>query len=488
MLPGLRRIVGRIAGSTPMRQAAGLVAVVAGVNLVTLGLAYLSLRTSVEGSMRANLAQHMAGFQVAASPQALEILVAAEADAADPAQRVFVYIAPDGRVTGNADALLSSDGVEIRRQPEGRPLSEDGYFPLIERKAGGILILAESRTPLKELGETFLALLLLSLAPTVLISLGAGAIIATRARRRVDLIEATLGRLSEGALDARIPLEPGRKDDLARIGAQVNRMAAAQEASTEALRQVSADIAHDLKTPLQRMTVLLHDLRDSLPEDGAEAALADRAIAEAEGAVGVFHALLQIAQIEGGGARAGFVSVDLARTAAEITELYTPSAEESGRRIGLTCPEGPALVSGNKGLIGQALANLIENALRHTPAGTDIDITVRRIDGTLELAVADHGPGIPVEERDKVLRRLYRLERSRSTPGNGLGLALVSATAALHGADLILGDNVPGLIVTLRFPEVRQTPQTAPSGKVGASTQPPQVPLTAPGAPTSMAP
>ncbi|WP_318339002.1 HAMP domain-containing sensor histidine kinase [Defluviimonas sp. D31] len=452
MRSGLIRALRHSAGSTPMRQAIGLVAVVAVVNLVTLGLAYLSLRSAIETGMRANLSQHMAGFQVAASPSALEILVMAEANAADPAQRVFAYIAPDGRVTGNAKAVLTGGGVQIRRMPEGRPLGEHGYFPLIERMAGGILILAESRTPIHELGRTFLALLALSLAPTVLISLGAGAIIATRARRRVDLIEATLGKLSEGALDARIPVEPGRRDDLARIGAQVNRMAAAQEAATEALRQVSADIAHDLKTPLQRMAVLLHDLRDRLPEESAEAALADRAIAEADGAVGIFHGLLQIAQIEGGGARANFTTVDLARVASEMAELYAPTAEEEGRKLTLHLPDGPATISGNKGLIGQALANLIENALRHTPPGTDIGIAVRRTADSVALEVADRGPGIPESERQNVLRRLYRLEQSRTTPGNGLGLALVAATAGLHGAQLDLKDNAPGLRVTLSFP------------------------------------
>lgn len=437
--------------STAMRQAVGIVAVVGVVNLVTLGLAYLNLRTSVEEGMRANLAQHMAGFQVAASPTAMEILVSAEANAADPAQRVYVYIAPDGRVTGNADARLTPAGVQISRKPEGRPLGEFGYLPMVERRAGGVLILGESRTPIQELGETFLALLFLSLAPTFLISLGAGAIIASRARRRVDLIESTLERLSEGALDARIPPETGRQDDLARIGAQVNRMAAAQQASTEALRQVSADIAHDLKTPLQRMAVLLHDLRGSLPDDSAEAALADRAIGEADGAVGIFNALLQIAQIEGGsGAR--FAPLDLVTLATELADLYTPAIEQDGRALALDLPDSPAQVSGNKGLLKQALANLIENALRHTPAGTDIAVIVRQDGDRTALAVADHGPGIPVEERQNVLRRLYRLQRSRTTPGNGLGLALVAAIARLHGADLDLDDNGPGLRVTLSFP------------------------------------
>ncbi len=442
----------RSAGSTPVRQAMGLVAVFAVVNLVTLGLAYVSLRNAAERAMEANLAQLMAGFEVAASPAAAEVMVMAAADAADPAHRVFAYVAPDGRVTGNADARLAPDGVEIRPMPEGRPLGQDGYMPLIRRMAGGVLIIGESLMPIHELGRTFLGLLALSLGPTVLISLGLGAMLATRARARVEQIERALGRLSEGALDTRIPVESGRADDLARIGARINRMAEAQEAATEALKQVSADIAHDLKTPLQRMTVLIHELRDGLADGSREAALADRALSEAEGAVAVFHGLLRIAQIEGGGARVVFGPVDLNALAAGMAEIYGPDAEESGHPLTLDLAPAPVVVESERGLLGQAFANLIENALRHTPRGTAITLRTGTEGGRAVLEVADQGPGIPEAERGKVLRRLYRLERSRTTPGHGLGLSLVAATARLHGAELALLDNAPGLKVRITFP------------------------------------
>lgn len=452
MAPRALRLLSRSAGSTPVRQAMALVAVFATVNLVTLGLAYVSLRNATEEAMRANLAQLMAGFEVAASPGAAEVMVTAAADAADPAHRVFAYIAPDGRVTGNADARMTPDGVEIRPMPEGRPLGRDGYMPHIARQAGGILIIGESLTPIRELGRTFLGLLALSLGPTVLVSLGLAAVLAARARARVERIERALGQLSQGALDTRIPEEPGRADDLARIGARINRMAAAQEAATEALRQVSSDIAHDLKTPLQRMTVLLHDLRDGLADGSREAGLADRALAEAEGAVAVFQGLLRIAQIEGGGAQLPFAPVDLNALAAGMAELYGPDAEEDGRALTLDLSPSPVTVSGERSLLGQALANLIENALRHTPPGTAIRLRTALEGGRAVIEVADRGPGIPEAERDKVLRRLYRLERSRTTPGHGLGLSLVAATARLHGAELTLMDNAPGLAVRLGFP------------------------------------
>ena len=451
MAPRFLRLMSRSAGSTPVRQAMALVAVFAVVNLVTLGLAYVGLRNAAERAMHANLVQLMAGFEVAASPAAAEVMAMAAAEAADPAHRVFAYIAPDGRVTGNADARLTRGGVEIRPMPEGRPLGHDGYMPLIERQAGGVLIIGESLTPIRELGRTFLGLLGLGLAPTVLVSLGLGAVIAARARARVERIEAALARLSEGALDARIPAEPGRADDLARIGARINRMAAAQEAATEALRQVSADIAHDLKTPLHRMTVLLHDLRGGLADGSREADLAARALAEAEGAVAVFQGLLTIAQIEGG-ARPAFAPVDLNALAAGMAELYGPDAEDSGHPLTLDLSPLPPVVPGDRSLLGQALANLIENALRHTPEGTAITLRTGIEAGRPVIEVADRGPGIPEGERGKVLRRLYRLERSRTTPGHGLGLSLVAATARLHGAELALLDNAPGLKVRITFP------------------------------------
>jgi signal transduction histidine kinase len=449
---GLPDALRQIAGSTPVRQAMGLVAVFTVVSLVTLALAYVAARRNIESGIRANLAQHMAGFDVTASPRTLEVLVAAESDVADPADRVFAFIAPDGRVTGNAEARIVGGSIQILPRPDGRPLSDDGYFPEVTSMAGGVLVVAESKAPIRLLGETFAALLVLSLVPTALISFGIGAAIAVRAHRRVERIESALEKLSQGALETRIPAHGDRQDDLERIGTRINRMAAGLQASTDALRQVSTDIAHDLKTPLQRMSVLLHDLRDKLADGSDEAALTERALAEAEGAVGVFHGLLRIAQIEGGNAGAKFGDVDLARLAHEIGELYQPSTEEHGGSLTIDAPTSGVVVRANRDLIGQALSNLIENALRHTPPGSKLTVTAGVRDGRPILQVADTGPGIPEEERGNVLRRLYRLERSRSTAGNGLGLSLVAATAGLHGTELRLLDNRPGLVVRLTFP------------------------------------
>lgn len=437
--------------STPVRQALILVALFAAVNLVTLGAAWLKLSADLTETIRGRVGEEIAGLDISATPAALATLVAAKARAADPAATIYAFRGSDGRRAGNALVLV--EGGELQLLPtEDGPLSDAGYLHEIRRLSGGVLVVAESLAPLRELRQTFLSLLAFSLGPTLVVSLGLAVLIARNSARRVEEIEATLGRLAAGDLAARYDGPPDRGDDLSRIGAGVNRMARKHEASTEAIRQVSADIAHDLRTPLQRISVLLDDLRRHLPQDGAAAGLAEQAGDEAARAVSVFQALLQIAQIEGGSPAAGFAPVDLGEVARRIGELYEPAAEDAGHHLALEIDEAAAVVEGDGSLIGQAIANLLENAIRHTPGGSRITLSVRAAGTGPELAVTDTGPGIPEAERGQVLKRLYRLERSRTTEGNGLGLSLVAAIAAAHGAALALEDAAPGLRVRLSFP------------------------------------
>lgn len=437
--------------STPLRLAAFLVALFACVSLASFGATYLLIRNSLYAGMKADLQRQMAGFSAAPSASALAALIANQGAVTDPSRMILTYLAPDGQVFGNVALSKGAEGylrIDLRPGAKGNPRD---YFGLAGNFFGGQLILAESREPVIALRATFLDVLFLSLLPAIIIALGGGLYLARRSHGRVVRITAALDRLTAGDLSARVEGVP-RADDLAAIGEGVNRMAARQEASTEALRQVSADIAHDLKTPIQRLALMLDQLavREALAEPEAE--LAGRAKAEADGIVATFQSLLQIAQIEGGSPKARFACVDLAEVARTFVEIYEPSAEDSGQSVGLELPEGAAEVMGDRGLLGQALANLIENALRHTPRGSRISVRVGlRPDGVV-LEVADTGPGIPAEERENVLRRLYRLERSRTTAGSGLGLALVAAIAEVHGAALELDDGAPGLVVRLGFP------------------------------------
>ena len=443
--------------SMPVRLALALVALFTVVSLLGLGATYMITQRSFEQTIEADLTQDMAGFRAAPSALALAQLVEAEADVTDPERMILSYIAPNRRHYGNAMIARDDDGYQILTGIPDNPQIAGRYMSLTTSLQGGQLTIARSLSEVEALRDVFISILGLSLIPTILIALSGGLFLARRSAARVRTVNATLDRLTSGELDARIGPTAGWPVDLSAIGRKVDAMAQAQEASVAATRQVSSDIAHDLKTPIQRVAVYLNDLsdRDGLDADAQD--LLDKAKAELEGIVSTFHALLQIAQIETGSPKSGFSDVDLAALCATFCELYGPAATDAGHTLRFQTPETDGLhVHGDKGLLGQVLANLIENAIRHTPAGSAITISLQKTGPYITLSVADDGPGVPEEERALVLRRLYRMDRSRTTPGAGLGLSLVSSIAALHGADVTLEDNAPGLRVEIRFPATRQ--------------------------------
>jgi signal transduction histidine kinase len=213
----------------------------------------------------------------------------------------------------------------------------------------------------------------------------------------------------------------------------------------EGLRQVSNDIAHDLRTPLGRLRQRLEEARDHATTTAEYAAAADASIAEADTLLETFSALLRIAQIEAGAQKSAFADVDLSEVARQVGEAYVPSAEDSQHRLDLSIAPGVVL-QGDRQLLAQMLSNLVENALTHTPADSTVSLT---LGSGPRIVVADNGPGIPAEERERVFDRFYRLDRSRTTAGSGLGLALVKAIASLHGLSIKLEDRAPGLAVVL---------------------------------------
>lgn len=450
----LHRLIALLRAS-PVRLALGLVAVFALISIASLTASYTASRKSLDATMRSDLQQDVAGFRAAPSATALAALVAAEARVSDPARIVLSYVSPRGRHYGNGVLAQDQDGYFLTTlDGEGTRIGGE-YLALTTRLYGGQLSIARSRAEIDQLWTVFRNIVLLSLLPTLVIALGAGLVMARRSARQVNALGRTLDQLTSGDLAARVQPTAQWSDDFRRIGTRIDRMAAAQETSVDALRQVSSDVAHDLKTPIQRISVHLDDLSGlPLPDDAA--ALVDLAQAEVAGVVSVFHALLQIAQIEAGTPKSRFAPVDLAALVATFAELYDPAATEDGRDLILDVTAPQAMVLGDRDLLGQILANLIENALRHTPAGTPITIGLHRQGGDVILTVADKGPGIPQDERSRVLQRLYRLDRSRATPGSGLGLSLVEVIADLHDATLTLTDHAPGLMVSLRMAALKQ--------------------------------
>ncbi|XYD10883.1 HAMP domain-containing sensor histidine kinase [Methylobacterium sp. NMS12] len=293
-----------------------------------------------------------------------------------------------------------------------------------------------------------------SLAAVVLLGVIGGWLAASRVLRRVDSMTQTTRAIMAGDLDGRLHVA-GNGDELDRLASSLNQMLERIGELMRGMREVSDNIAHDLKTPLTRLRNRADEaLRTASTPEELRAAL-EAVIDEGDGLIRVFNALLMIARLEAGNAREILAPLDIGQTVRGVGELYEALAEDQGLTLTVTAQDG-LIIAGNRELIGQALANLIENALKYgaVSAGAEASVTLeaRREADTVRLAVSDHGPGIPEAERARVLGRFVRLEDARSRPGFGLGLSLVNAVVRLHHGTLRLSDNAPGLRVEIEFP------------------------------------
>ena len=314
---------------------------------------------------------------------------------------------------------------------------------------GYTIVVGLTDADLDDLAEISRSAFVWSALGVLLAVIGVGALLATRIQARITEVEAVLLRVAHGDLTARLTLSRANSD-LDQISFAINTALARLGSLVEAVRQVSADIAHDLRSPLNRLRIRIEAAAEAEAKGLPVAADLAAAIAESDAISQTFAALLRIAQIEAGTSRQKFTPLDLSAVMEAVAEVYTEVAEDAG--MTLTCQTaGPTMIEGDKDLLTQAFANLIENALRHCPPGTRISCSVARDGPQVTAIIRDTGPGIPEAESENVLRRLYRLEKSRTTEGSGLGLALVKAVADLHHAALSLTDARPGLRVSLRF-------------------------------------
>ncbi|KQW31115.1 histidine kinase [Rhizobium sp. Root274] len=318
----------------------------------------------------------------------------------------------------------------------------------------------------RDLGEpTQLRLLVRQALMVALLIMGIGAVviwfaIGRNALKRIDRVSAASQKIMAGDLSQRLPVS-GSGDEFDRLSSSLNGMLGRIEQLNEGLRQVSDNIAHDLKTPLTR---LRNKAADALEEDdgAARRAALETIIAESDQLIRTFNALLMISRVEAGSIAAELTDIDISAIAADSAELYEPVAEEAGQTM--ICDIAPGLsVRGNRELVGQALTNLIDNAIKYGSqgeAGSTVRVRVSRSSEGVEIAIADEGPGVPADKRDEVVKRFVRLDKSRSKPGTGLGLSLVEAIMALHGGRLVLSDtrdhaDYPGLTATMVFPGMK---------------------------------
>ena len=267
---------------------------------------------------------------------------------------------------------------------------------------------------------------------------------------RIESINATSRAIMLSGLDQRIPLR-GSHDEWDRVAENLNLMLDRIQTLMGDVKQVSDNIAHDLRTPLTRMRGRLEKAYH-VPRNGeADAALIGDTIADLDTVLAMFASLTRISEIETRARRGAFRTVNLVEIASEVVELYDAAAERDATRLDLA-GDGEVLMTGDRDLLFDAIANLVDNAIKHGRAGGRVTVTCCNSEGGAVIAVADNGPGIAADQHDRVFKRFYRLEQSRYTPGNGLGLSLVAAVASLHGARIELRDNAPGLLVRLYFP------------------------------------
>ncbi|MER8596174.1 HAMP domain-containing histidine kinase [Mesorhizobium sp. M1182] len=373
-------------------------------------------------------------------------------------EQLFSLTGPAGNhLAGNFTAADLPDGFSMFEATMPGVPADTVYRAWSGSVGGNSLTVAFSLSETEELES----IVLMSFGWGTLIITGlavaGGALLASRVQRRLDGIAATMVDVSHGRLDARIPLV-GNGDDIDGVSAQVNAALDRLSALVEGMKQVSANIAHDLKTPLNRLQMILEAAADKTAL--GEAVSDDLADARAEGLQinETFDALLRIAQIEAGARKARFIDLDVNGVVESIAEIYADVAEDDGKSLTAKIFQGAQCqIQGDWELLTQMFANLVENALRHCPAGTVIELSVTRQDDRIVAKVGDDGPGIPIEEREKVFQRLYRLDNSRSTPGSGLGLSLVRAIADLHGASIALEDRHPGLAVVVSFPAAKSS-------------------------------
>lgn len=315
--------------------------------------------------------------------------------------------------------------------------------------SGHVLLVSQDVHELREFSERLRGVIAGGLLLFLLVGFAGAFAFGLSAHRRLESMRLSLARIVEGNLSARLPLVQGT-DDLARIAVMVNGMLDEIERLMGEVKGVTDGIAHDLRTPLTRMLASLERASERVSDPEALRRVVDQAMADGRGLIQMFNGLLRIAEIEDTVRRDNFQPADLGRLCADVVEFYEPLAQERGVTLTLRSDGASHAWPGDANLLFDAIANLVDNAIKFTPFGGQVVVELGGVAGRPVLTVRDNGPGIPAEERQLVTSRFYRGEKSRFAPGHGLGLSLVAAIARLHRLQLSLGDARPGCVASLQ--------------------------------------
>jgi signal transduction histidine kinase len=381
---------------------------------------------------------------------------------------LYLLQSPTGSVlAGNllelpSEAKLIGRFVEFdyQRHMQGEEVTRTARGQAFFLSGGFLLLVARDVSERRLTRQLFSTTLPWSVGLMLAFGLVGGAILSRNLLRRLDTINRTSAEIVAGDFSRRIPLTRAH-DEFDFLAENLNRMLERTERLMKGMREVVDSVAHDLRTPLNRLRNRLEEMQRRVDPDSPHLEDIDAAIAETDRLIGTFNALLLIAEADSGIMRGAMAPIDLSAIVADVAELYEPLAEEKSISLAVA-PSGVMMVEGNRSLVSQALANLIDNAIKYTPSGGHIDVSAAESPAGVNLTVADSGPGIPPEHRARVLERFVRLESSRNSPGTGLGLSLVAAVARLHDATLTLADNNPGLKATISFPRAPTRKRSEP--------------------------
>ena len=446
----------RLFQSESFRHAALYAALFAVSMIALIALVYVTMNRSFEASLlRASnddlLSIHKA--YVSGLPRKKGIHEAKEMIddrmlAPDPADRFLLQSGSDLRLAGNMQAMTPRIGVFHLYS-----YASDGRHDVIGRgdfvSPNLYAFVGRDTFEAKETEEQVLRDFALIFVCSILLASLTGLMLARNFLRRIDTISDTCGSIMAGRLGERIPVGKG-KTELERLADTINGMLNRIQALMESLKQVSNDIAHDMRTPLAHLRFSLERGRNNSRTQEEYAATIEAAISSSDQLLDIFAALLRIAEIEAGARRQAFQDIDLQQQLRRIYDIYRPAMDDSDHPFELDAREA-AFVQGDPQLLLQMISNLLDNAINYTPAGSAVNLRLLAGNQDIMIEVADKGSGIPPEDREKIFRRFYRGEESRTSSGSGLGLALVSVIAELHGAQIEVLDNRPGARFLIRF-------------------------------------
>ncbi|HEU4961882.1 MAG TPA: ATP-binding protein [Sphingomonas sp.] len=316
------------------------------------------------------------------------------------------------------------------------------------------LVVAQDAEDIERLDRTILSLFGIAFGTIVVLGIGTALLLGGYLRARLGRLSAPARAIVAGDLDRRMPVG-ARADEFDQLALALNAMLDRIAQLLENLRQVSSDVAHDLRTPLARLRNQLEEALEGPRDPAAYRSGLEQAITRSDELLKLFAAILRISEVEAGALKRTFGPVDITDLVRDLCDSYAPAIADGGRTLACDVADGLVL-RGDRELLAQALINLLDNAQNHTPAGTTIHVAAVAGGETIRLTVADDGPGVAPADRARIVHRFARLDNSRGTPGHGLGLNLVVAVAQAHGGDVAIDDNRPGLIVTIALPRCPQ--------------------------------